>query len=102
MTDREQVEECVTRCHHCFRRGATVEGLDGEMYHDHCAHERGRRPYLAGQDRLLGAKLTAYDGGRVQVTPSLRHLSTRLGVLQLADRMAEMGEDYETLHPELS
>lgn len=88
-------------CRECAETGATHRGNDGWLRHESCAREKDEWPYLTGQGRVLGANLRAYDGGKVRIIPALRHMTTRMGVRQLASRLGTIDEDYETLHPDL-
>jgi len=99
-TDRENGEYRI--CRECAETGATVLGNDGYYRHDDCARDVNSWPYLEGRERVLGASITAYRGGNVRVTPSLRHITSRLGVTQLARRLGTLDDDYVTLHPGVS
>jgi len=96
--DRENGAE-YRICRECAEIGATDLGNDGYYRHDDCARDVNSWPNLEGRDRVLGASITAYTGGNVRVTPSLRHNTSRLGVTQLARRLGTLDEDYVTLHP---
>lgn len=58
-------------------------------------------PYLRGRSRLLGATVSVFDSGRVQVTPSMKHVTGSLAVKTLAQRLGELHRDYETLNPDV-
>ena len=89
-------------CRECAETGATVLGNDGNYRHNDCARDMNSWPYLEGRDRVLGASITAYRGGEVRVTPSLRHITSRLDVAQFARRLAVLDDDYVTLHPSVT
>lgn len=104
MTSEPGVDRWETICRECAETGADVLGNDGWMRHEECARDLNQWPHVEhpGVNEVLGASVRVYKGGDVSVVPSLRNITARLGVTQLADRLGNIDEDYDTLNPEVA